>query len=84
MVKLDRIPFEELRPGRFIQLGRELYKVSTPYPTRVTAQLLFPKTSRTTVRTILKEEYDKKGSAPTKAMLHRYEEAWGFAEGDAK
>ena len=80
MSKSEQPPFEELRPGRFFQMGRELFRVSNPYPNHLTAQVLYPKPSRTSVRTIQKDEYDKRGSAPTEGMLRRYEQAWGFAK----
>ena len=68
----------DLVPNLLVQTPRrEVLKVSTVYPNRCTAQVVYPVPARTTVR-----EYTVKQIAtwrePTRAMLDKYERAWGF------
>lgn len=68
---------QQLRPGQLVQLSRELYRVSTIHPERVTVQVLYPKPPRTVVRTLTADEI-RGLQEPTKNLFARYETAWGF------
>lgn len=68
----------DLHPGVLYQTPkRELVQVSTLYPARVTAQVVYPIPARTTVREYTAEEVAA-WKEPTDALFARYEIAWGY------
>lgn len=69
--------WDDLKPNRLVADGRTVLKISTVYPSMVTAQLVFPPPPHTTVRTYLADEVAR-WREPSDAMVARYEEAWGF------
>lgn len=68
----------DLRTGVLWQTPKhEVVKVSTVYPTRVTAEVVYPVPSRTTVREFTAEEVAA-WREPTDALFAKYEIAWGL------
>lgn len=69
----------DLGPNLLVQTPEnEVLKISTVYPTYVTAQVVYPIPGRTAVRTCLLEEIAK-WREPSDYMLGKYERAWGYA-----
>lgn len=68
----------DLVPNLLVQTkDNEILKVSTIYPNRVTAQVVYPLPPRTTVREYTPEQVAT-WREPSRAMLGKYERAWGF------
>lgn len=70
-----------LKTGQLFQVGRELYQVSEIYDGYLTAQQLYPLQERTTVRPVDKYIYTVVAKKPSKAIIAKYEQAWGFEKG---
>lgn len=70
----------EFRQNELFQMGRRLYKVSEVYEKSVTAQQLYPLMPRTTVVRILNAEMAAHALPPSKALIRRYNHAYGFKE----
>lgn len=68
----------DLCPSLLVQTPKnEVLRVSTIYPDRVTAQVVYPVPGRTAVRTYRRAEVAS-WNQPTSALLARYEIAWGY------
>ncbi len=74
----EMISLNDLRPGMYIQNGKTLYKVSTVYPatSRVTLQEIYPKPTRTTVRTFTSTDIALCFKFPSDATIRKAEEAY--------
>lgn len=69
---------EDLQPNLLVQIGSDLYKVSTLYLDLFTATHVYPLQPRTTVRQL---SYDLIMHEPSSQILRKYEDAWGFERG---
>lgn len=69
-------PITELAPLLLMQRGGELYKVSTLYEDRFTAELIYPMPPRTTVRSFPLDERSL-FCEPSTQILNKAEDAWG-------
>lgn len=69
---------EDLQPNLLVQIGSDLFKVSTLNEKSFTATLVYPLQPRTTVRSI---SYDVIIREPSKQIINKYEDAWGFEPG---
>lgn len=68
----------DLGPNLLVQTPENVVlKISTVYPNRVTAQIVFPVPGRTAVRSYLPEQIAT-WREPSTVMVHKYEDAWGF------
>ena len=68
----------DLRTGLLVATPkREVLQVSTVYKAYATAQVVYPKPGRTTVREYGADEVAT-WTEPSDALIARYEIAWGF------
>jgi hypothetical protein len=56
----------------------EVLKVSTVYPTYVTAEVVYPVPNRTTVRSYTLDQVSE-WREPSSVMVGKYERAWGLS-----